>query len=175
MDDQTNNANNQSDVEEILDEQTSNQDQEEGDDKAAEYLAGWQRALADYKNLQEKSKFQSSLTTELTKAAIFADIMPIIDNFNIALTHVPEDKKTDDWVVGLFHVKQQLLDLCKQHSLELIAETDIEFDPNIHEAVAYQPSEKPPDTVINIVSAGARLGDRVVKPAKVIVASKLSN
>lgn len=178
MDDQSNKNNQQDDVldEEILNSQIENEVTAEcSGDKSAEYLAGWQRALADYKNLQEKSKFQSVLASEMAKSAVFSDIIPIIDNFNVALTHVPDENKNADWVIGLFHVKQQLLDLCKRHGLDVIDETDINFDPNIHEAISYQPSDGEADKVLTIASLGLKLGDRVIRPAKVIVSSNIEN
>lgn len=148
------------------------EDQPNEDDKASEYLAGWQRALADYKNLQERMTVQSAITTDVIKAMIFTDLIPVLDNFSAGLSHVPEDRKNDDWVVGLFHVKQQLLDTCRKHGLELIDQVDVDFDPNIHEAVSHEPSDKPPGQVLNVVSVGLRLADKVIRPAKVIIASE---
>jgi molecular chaperone GrpE len=139
--------------------------------KAEEYLAGWQRALADYQNLQLKSKQQTALTSELTRAAIFSDLTPIIDNFNKALVHVPDSDKNSDWVIGLSHIKQQLIGVCQQHGLELIIESQIDFDPNIHEAIGYQPSDQGANKVIEVVAVGLRLGERIIKPAKVIVST----
>lgn len=140
-------------------------------DKASEYLAGWQRALADYKNLQEKSKFQAALSSEMARASVFSDLAAVIDNFSSALTHVPEENKKDDWVVGLSHVKQQLLEVCRQHGLELIDAVDVEFDPNIHEAISYQPSDRSAGQVVSVVAIGMRMGERIIRPAKVVVAA----
>ena len=165
---------------ELIDEENVNQNETSSqtavaDDKTAEYLAGWQRALADYKNLQEKSKFQATLSSEMARASVFSDLAPVIDNFTAALTHVPEENKNNDWVIGLGHVKQQLLDVCRQHGLELIDKVDVEFDPTIHEAISYQPSELAAGQVVTIVAVGMRLGEKVIRPARVIVSSEPKN
>ncbi len=177
MDDQTNKNIEQDDINDNLlnDQEVESVVTDQSDDKSAEYLAGWQRALADYKNLQEKTKYQSTLASDMAKSAVFTDIVPIIDNFNSALMHVPEESKTADWVVGLFHVKQQLLDLCKRYGFEVIDEIGINFDPKIHEAISYQPSDEEADKVIAIASLGLSFGDRIIRPAKVIVSANINN
>jgi len=135
--------------------------------QVAENLAGWQRAKADYENLQKETQVKIAELSDYTKASLLTEIIPILDNFNKAVEHVPEDQKDQDWVIGVFHIKKQLEDFLKNNGLEKIETIGKEFDENLHEAVGNEKGE--PGKILKEVSSGYKLNCKVIVPAKVIV------
>ena len=140
---------------------------EELKSQCEEYLAGWQRSKADYENLKKETDQKISEVSSFSKSAVLAELIPILDNFNKAVDHVPEDQKDQDWVVGVFHIKKQLEDFLAQKGLEKIKTVGQEFDHNLHEAVGKEKGEK--DIIVKEVSSGYKLNGMVIIPAKVIV------
>ncbi len=135
--------------------------------KCEEYLAGWQRAKADYENFKKETETKMGEFSEFVKAGLLSDIIPILDNFAKAVDHVPEDQQKEDWVVGVFHIKKQLEDFLSSNGLEKIKTMGEKFDHNLHEAVGNKKGEK--DIILKEVSSGYKLNGQVVIPAKVIV------
>lgn len=136
--------------------------------KCEEYLSGWQRAKADYENFKKETDKRMGDLTSFAKAGILSDLIPILDNFTKATSHVPEDQKNADWVVGVFHIQKQLEDFLANNGLEKIKTVGEKFDHNLHEAVGKKTSEQK-DIIIKEVSSGYILNDKVIIPAKVIV------
>ncbi len=141
------------------------------EEQAQEYLAGWKRAQADYQNLKKQSVQEKEMLATYVKSQVLTDFFPIIDNFNTALEHIPEDMQSASWVQGLMYVQQQI-----NHTFEGLGVTKIEsvgttFDVTKHEAIEKQPSEEhASNTVIKELRSGYCLGDVVIAPAKVVVA-----
>ena len=99
-------------------------------------------------------------------------ILPVLDNFDAALKFAPTevDPKTKQWLQGVLHVRTQLEDALKELGLDPFGEVGEAFDPLRHEAGAERSEEgKPPNSVLEVVRRGWRLGDRVIRPAKVII------
>lgn len=135
--------------------------------KCDEYLAGWQRAKADYDNLRKEMDQRISQIGSFAKASLLSDLIPILDNFSKAVDHVPSAQKQENWVVGIFQIKKQLEDFLADNGLEKIKTVGEKFDHNLHEAVAKESGE--PDKIIKEVSSGYKLNGQVIIPAKVIV------
>jgi len=95
----------------------------------------------------------------------------VLDNLERALDaseHHEEAKVAE----GVERVRQQLIDLLRRRGLEEIAsEPGSEFDPHLHEALSHQPSEHPEGAISEVWQRGYTLGDRVVRPAGVVVSS----
>ncbi|MFC1598909.1 nucleotide exchange factor GrpE [Patescibacteria group bacterium] len=137
--------------------------------KAEEYLAGWQRAKADYENFKKETDKRMSEVSGFAKAGLLSDIIPILDNFSKAIEHVPEDQQSEGWVQGVFHIKKQLEDFLAANGLEKIKTIGKEFDHNLHEAVGKEKAEQEKDIIIKEVSSGYKLNGQAIIPAKVIV------
>jgi molecular chaperone GrpE len=103
--------------------------------------------------------------------SLVAELLPVLDNLERALdasNHHEEAKVAE----GVKLVQQQLVDLLRRRGLEEIAtEPGGEFDPHVHEALSQQPSEHPEGSISEVWQRGYRLGDRVVRPARVVVSS----
>ncbi len=144
--------------------------------KIEEYKAGWQRARADYSNLQSEIKSKQQEWLEYSQEQILSDFLPIYDNFKKAFFHKPKknnQKAWDNWAVGIGYIMKQFNDVLKQYQIEEIKTVGEKFDHHLHEAVGEEYGDNE-DEIVREVETGYKRGDRVIKPAKVIV-SKLKN
>lgn len=142
---------------------------EELEAKAEEYLAGWQRAKADYQNLQKEHKEQMSRIGEISAMGFVDQLLPIIDHFEMAIAHVPHGQEKQEWVQGFFHIKKQFDEVLENLGVKRIHALGKKFDPHLHEAISQKDSEQPADTVIQELQTGYRFGDSVIRHAKVVV------
>jgi len=135
-----------------------------------EYLAGWQRAKADYLNLKKETEKKSKELVQFANAGLILQVLPIYENFKTAWEHIPADDQKKDWVAGVGHIKKQLEDLLNSLGLEPIKTVEEKFDANLHEAVGSEKAEGKEDGIIlKEVKGGFRLYDQVLEVAKVIV------
>ncbi len=139
--------------------------------KANEYLAGWQRAKADYANLQRDADSKLADLRKYAGAAFVSDLLPVIDTFRKAMEQPPEDAGAKQWVEGIGHIRAQLEKVLAKAGVTMIDGTGTPFDPMLHEAMLQQPTEgAEPGSVVQILEPGYRMHDRVLRPAKVTVA-----
>jgi molecular chaperone GrpE len=133
--------------------------------KEQSYLTDLVRLQADFENYKKReAEGKKELGSYLTERVI-ADITPVLDNFYQAVSFVPEDQKESPFIMGIMYIQKQLEDALKNHGLTIIQtkEGDL-FDPKIHEAV-----EGSGDTITKVREPGYKLGERVIKPARVNV------
>jgi len=135
-----------------------------------EYKAGWARARADYQNLVKETNDRRSELVRMSRLQVLEDFLPIYTNFRTAFTTEVKDGQWESWKQGIEYIMKQYGDTLKQHGVEEIETVGREFDPALHEAALEEESEEAPGTIIREVSAGYRMGDRVVQVARVVVA-----
>lgn len=138
--------------------------------QTAEYLSGWQRAAADYANLQkEKAKSQEDFL-EMINAAAISEILPIYDHFKMALKHLPSDRIDQAWLDGLRQIQKQFQDFLKKFNIKEIKTVGEKFNPNLHEAISHEAREGlASDLIFEEVKPGYLLGDKLINPAQVRV------
>jgi molecular chaperone GrpE len=140
--------------------------------KAEEYLTDLKRVQADFENYKKRqAESQKELGGYLIEKLVL-EIVPVLDNFRAATMHVPEEQKNSPWVTGIQYIEKQLEDVVKQNGVEVIeAKAGDEFDPSIHEAVSHESEEGESDTqvITQVLQNGFRIGDKVIRPAKVSV------
>lgn len=135
----------------------------------AELKAGWQRTQADFDNYRkriesEKQEWQKTAQTELV-----LELLPILDNFELATSHLTEEQKKDATVQGILHIQSQLVAVMENIGVKKIAAAPgDQFDPNLHEAVDSHEG-KGGDTIHTIHRHGYQAGDQVLRPARVVV------
>ena len=146
-----------------------------------EHLAGWQRAKADYENLEKQLISEKAGLIKNANAEMILLLLPILDNFEMAQAHKPdvsscasEDQKLiNQWAEGVQSIYNQLFDILKQSGLERIEVLGKSFDPNIMEAVEQRQVEgKKEDEVIEEVIAGYLFNNKIIRPARVVVNKK---
>jgi molecular chaperone GrpE len=146
-----------------------NDKSEERQSKEKEYLEGWQRAQADYQNLKRECDEKMKKFAKMAVVDFVISLLPIIDHFEMAIQHVPDEQKDKEWVKGFYHIKKQFDELLDGYEMKKIATIGEKFDPNLHEAISQEESDKDKDEIIKEVQSGYVIGDYVVRHAKVIV------
>ncbi|MBT3230838.1 nucleotide exchange factor GrpE [Candidatus Uhrbacteria bacterium] len=141
-------------------------------EKCVEYLSGWKRALADYENMKADIDKTKSYNRDQIKIELVFNLLPVMDNFDQAVNHAPDvskDKSLETWLQGVTFIKKQFEDVLDEMGLEKI-DTSIEFDLSLHEAVEEREEEdRSPSEIIEVQQTGWKIGERVLRPAKVIV------
>ncbi len=141
----------------------------EAEARAEEYLATAQRVAADFENYRKRAaRDQESLVARAHERLVKA-LLPIVDDLERALEAAAEheEAKLEE---GVALVHRSLADLLAREGLAEI-DTDGAFDPHVHEALLSQPAEDAESgAVLQVLQKGYRLGDVVVRPARVIVA-----
>lgn len=137
-----------------------------------EYLTGWQRAKADYINLQKELDMVRFDVSVLTKEKMVVKLLPALDSFEMAFSNKEHWEKIDkDWQDGITSIYQQLISGLANSGIEKIDKSEVPFDPNIHQSISIVETddETKDHTVEKIIQVGYRIGERVIRPAKVTI------
>jgi molecular chaperone GrpE len=136
-----------------------------------EHLRAWQRAAADLSNYRRRTEEERETLARFANAALISRLLTVLDDFDRALEHVPEDAH-EGWVDGVRLVERKLRSMLEAEGLTPIDAVGQPFDPNVHEAVVHEETTEHPDNqVIGELQRGYRLHDRVLRPALVRVAN----
>lgn len=140
-------------------------------EKCEEYLNGWKRAKADYINFKKESEKKQSEFVRFASLALILDLLPVLNNFKLAIKHIPEGKQKDKEIEGFILIKKQLEDLLKNAGVESIQTENRKFDPNFHEAVSHEKKDGVKEgAIIEEVAPGYKMHEQVIQVAKVKVA-----
>jgi len=150
--------------------------EEKGIDQAEEYLNSWKRCQADFENYRKMQSENSKQLMGFATENMVLQLLPILDNFHASTDHIPEEQKDSAWVVGIMHIQKQLETFLKDNGVEEIgANVGDKFDPEIHEALSHgthnmeHGTKKTEDKVEKIVAKGYKIGNKVIRAAKVVV------
>ena len=137
-----------------------------------EYLGQAKRARADFENYQKRASRDQAQEKKYAVAPLAADLLPALDNLERATAAAEQVGETGPLVQGVALVHSMLLDVFRRHGIARIEAQNQPFDPNLHQAVMQMPSaDKAPMTVLQVLEQGYMLHDRVLRPARVAVAS----
>jgi len=150
-----------------------------------EYLAGWQRCKADFENFKKQQQEWMKNYRLFANEDLLLEIIPVIDNLELALSHIPQNSESKSWGEGIVHIKKQLEEVLSHNNVRIIeVKPQDVFDPHIHECVAgssekdsfceAKNSENQKNILIVKEAArnGYRLGEKILRPAQVTVISK---
>jgi len=127
------------------------------------------RLAADFDNYKKRAAREREEYVALANARLLAELLPVVDDLERALA-AAEKHEEAQLEEGVRLVHRELATLLERHGVTAI-EADGKFDPHVHEALLAQPSEEAESgAVLDVVQKGYKLGDRVVRPARVIVA-----
>jgi molecular chaperone GrpE len=149
----------------------SNSKIKELEKKITQLTGGWQRAQADFENYKKRVAQEKIDLCNNSNANLIYDILPVLDNFQLAAKHVPENLKGDNWAQGIRAIEKQLEDVLASEGLERIETIGTKFDPNFHEATEHVASEKPEDEIVEEILAGYKFNNTILRPAKVKVSN----
>jgi molecular chaperone GrpE len=135
--------------------------------RADGYLSQWQRAVADYQNLKRRTEQEREEYGRLANMALIINILPAVDDLNRALANVDTTLAGLSWVEGIRAIQRKLAGALEASGVTEIRAEGQEFDPNVHEAISHAPGER--DRVVAEAQRGYKLGNRVIRPAMVVV------
>src|SRR3989338_10199426 len=173
------NENNSTQQSQTVDEPTSITDHEENttlhDDEhcahAKEYIELAKRARADYENLKKETEKWRAEFVQFAHVSLIEEMLTIIDNFNEALVHIPEDQKNVPWVIGIAHIKKQLDSFLDKNGVVSFGAHGEMFNPQLHEAAEeVADAGRKPQEIVKVLRSGFKYNDMIIRPARVIVA-----
>lgn len=130
-----------------------------------EYLAGWQRAKADFINYKKDEVKRLEEVARYANEDLILDLIGVLDNFDLGLRAL---EKAGPVEKGIYMIRTQVEDIMKQRGLKRIPiKTGEPFNPAVAESVSEVESEKPAGTIIEEIEPGYKLHERVVRPARV--------
>ena len=151
------------------DDQVQDENLEQLQSQINELTQALQRERADATNLRRRHDEEMANLRIRLKANVVRDLLPVIDNFDRALKHVPEDLKDNDFVKGVQGVVKQFEKTLGDIGVERIKTVGEPFDPKYHEAVSMEEGEGTKEIVCEELQAGYRLGDDIIRHAMVRV------
>lgn len=132
-----------------------------------EYLAGWQRAKADFVNYKKEEMAHLQEVAKYGSVDLIKDLVNVLDNFDLGLRALEKTGAVDK---GIYLIRSQIEDILKRKGLEKVSVASGDaFDPATMEAMAEVESDEPHGTVAEAIEPGYRLHEKVLRPARVIL------
>ena len=134
------------------------------------YYAMAQRSQADLVNYKKRASEEKEEIRKSTNFFMILKILPIIDDFDRAISIIPDDSIKSSWGEGLVLVQRNLINTLESLGVKKIEAKGNEFDPREHEAILYEESKTLSEgIVVNVIRDGYKLKDQVIRPAQVTV------
>ena len=152
-------------------EEVENTQEEQTDELAQErdeLVDRLQRLQAEFENYRKRAARDQQALVARAHERLVKELLPVLDDLGRAL-EAAEQHEEPTLEDGVRLVHRQLMDILAREGLTEI-ETDGVFDPHVHEALLAQPSESEAGTVLEVLQKGYRLGDHVLRPARVTIA-----
>jgi molecular chaperone GrpE len=127
------------------------------------------RTAAEFDNFRKRVQKEKDDLRKFAVESLLKDFLPVADNLERALDHA-EEHDLRQVIEGVRLVQKMLTDALGKHGIVPFSAVGQPFDPNLHEALMQQESDKPPGTVVSEMARGYKLHDRLVRPAAVVVA-----
>jgi molecular chaperone GrpE len=140
---------------------------EEEKEKAASHFANWQRAAADLQNYKRRVEQERSEAGRLASASLVINLLPLLDDLDRALKNVDVKLAGLTWIDGVWLIYRKFQAVLENFGVKEIPADGQAFDPNVHEAISEAPGED--GKIVSVVQKGYSMGDRVVRPAMVVV------
>ena len=139
--------------------------------KVDDFSDGWQRERADFSNYRKRIDRDKESDRLSYRIDILRKYLDVHDDLERAVKNIPDEIAATPWFSGLELIFQKLTRLLKNEGIEEIEAEGKVFNPDFHEAIS---SEENPDfkneEIIEVVQKGYKLGDRVIRPARVKIA-----
>jgi molecular chaperone GrpE len=142
---------------------------DEAASEAARYLELAQRTQAEFENFRKRAAREASMAGERAKANLVRELLPVVDNLERALqTANPEE---DHLAEGVRLVHVELINTLERNGIKPFDPAGEPFDPTLHEALSMREGDNGSGIVLDVVEKGYKLGDSVIRPARVVVSS----
>src|SRR5213596_695758 len=131
------------------------------------------RSQADFENYKKRSAREKEEAIKYANKSLLERLVGIIDNFELGLAAAKEQGADSPIYSGMILVQKQLNDLLAENGLQPIEAEGKIFDPNVHEAIAHEPSDQIPEgIVLRQARRGYRFKERLLRPSRVVVSSE---
>src|SRR5438552_7069200 len=128
------------------------------------------RSQADIENYKKRCAREKEEAIKYANSSLLERLVAIVDNFELGLSAAREENESSPIYSGMSLVLKQLKDFLADSGLQPIEAVGQKFDPNLHEAIAHEPSEEVPEgSVIRQTRRGYRFKDRLLRPSSVVV------
>ena len=128
------------------------------------------RVLADLENLKRRQIKEREEAVQRTRSQIIGDLLPSLDAFQMGMQEVEKEESTKNIFIGISMAFKQMENILGEYGLEVINPLGVEFDPKLHEALSYKPSEEIEEgLVIQTIRTGYKIKDKLLRPASVII------
>lgn len=138
-----------------------------------EYLDLAKRTKADFENFRKRMSTEVQAAAARGKAEVIREVVPVLDDLERAIQAAgldPEGDSEDGLAHGVLLVFRSLRDSLTRNGIEAVDPKGERFDPNAHEALSTQPADGvEPGTVVEVMQKGYRLGEQLIRPARVVV------
>jgi molecular chaperone GrpE len=137
-----------------------------------EYLTGWQKERADFANYKKSEDDRKANYSESLREHILTRFLTVADSFNMAFANKEAWEKVDpNWRKGVEYIYSQMNSVFEEYGVKEIGKEGEPFDPNIHESIdTIETDDKNIDhTIAKVIQQGYKMGDRVMRPARVNV------
>jgi molecular chaperone GrpE len=139
-----------------------------------EYLDLAKRTKADFENFRRRMNAEVLAASGRGKAEVLRNVLPVLDDLERALQAAgldPEGDSEDGLAHGVLLVFRSLRETLTRNGIEAVDPTGEKFDPTLHEALSIQPADDTePGTVVETMQKGYKLGEQLIRPARVVVA-----
>ena len=154
--------------------ETAEVEAEAADDVVARIKAEMEEArlrqAAEMENFKKRLAREHQEQLRFAAEKVLGDLLPTLDNLELALQYGSKDEVCKDMLQGVAMTHKLLLDAVTKHGLNPVGETGEPFNPEIHEAVGFDSqAQLEPNHVARVLQRGYKLGDRLLRPAKVMI------
>ncbi|HEY4478163.1 MAG TPA: nucleotide exchange factor GrpE [Candidatus Paceibacterota bacterium] len=135
-----------------------------------EYLTGWQKERAEFTNYKKQEEDRKSMMSESLRERILTRFLGVIDSFNMAFANKEAWEKVDaGWRKGVEYIYAQMQGVFEEYGVKPVGVVGEAFDPAVHEPVEMVDTDKKEDDhkVAVVIQQGYKLGERVIRPARV--------
>jgi molecular chaperone GrpE len=135
-------------------------------------LDGWQRSRAEFANYKRRTQQEIAESKQRGALEALGKILPVLDDFDRALSNVPAEFQGHAWVNGANLILKNMQKVLDEYAIEVIDPVGQEFNPNLHEAIGTEDSSDYASGIVTVtLQKGYKSGDKVLRPALVKVAS----
>ena len=135
------------------------------------------RSLAEIENIRRRSKEEIEKNSKFAITNFANDLVVVVENFFLASANAPTPENIDNlpfktFVEAMLMTQKELIKSLEKNQLFRVFPLNQQFDHNLHEAISQVVSDEDEGKIINVIQAGYRIGDRLIRPALVVVAKK---
>ncbi|MDR3692148.1 MAG: nucleotide exchange factor GrpE [Fimbriimonas sp.] len=146
-------------------------ERDEAKDQVLRTLAELQNFQKEFQNYRRRNQQEMAQFRLLATEQLVSELLPVLDNFERTILHVEAGATVESLVGGIKAVERQLRNVLESQNVKRIPTVGQPFDPDVHEAIGTESgTEHPDETVVIEVEPGYKMGEKVIRPARVKVA-----